>query len=131
LQHAREVRHRHRFVAEPLAAQAAGRTIDLLVADIGADLADDVQRLVTELIANAVTYADTGGAAFIGLDVLITDGRVRVVVTDSGRGFAPGPQPVDRTELDGRGLRLVEEVSDRWGVLSRGRNRVWFEIDRA
>jgi anti-sigma regulatory factor (Ser/Thr protein kinase) len=118
-------------VAEPLAAQAAGRTISLLVADIGVDLADDVQRLVTELIANAVTHGGTDGVGFIGLDVSITDGCVRVVVTDSGPGFAPGLRPVDRAEIEGGGLRLVEEVSDRWGVLSRGRNRVWFEIDRA
>jgi anti-sigma regulatory factor (Ser/Thr protein kinase) len=127
---AREVRHRHRFVAEPLAAQAAGRTIELLVADIGAELTESVQVLVTELIANAVDHAGSDGLGFIGLDVSITDEHVRVVVTDSGPGFAPGPRPIDRTVHEGRGLRLVEEVSDRWGVLSRGRNRVWFEIDR-
>jgi anti-sigma regulatory factor (Ser/Thr protein kinase) len=126
----REVRHRHRFVAEPLATQAAARTLELLVADIGVDLVQRVQLLVTELIANAVTHAGMGGLGFVGLDVSITAGRVRVVVTDTGAGLEPGPAPIDPTVFQGRGLELLEQVSDRWGVLSRGRNRVWFEIDR-
>jgi anti-sigma regulatory factor (Ser/Thr protein kinase) len=126
----REVRHRHRFVAEPLAKQAAARTLELLVADIGVDLVQRVQLLVTELIANAVTHAGMGGLGFVGLDVSITAGRVRVVVTDTGAGLEPGAGPIDSTVFQGRGLELLEQVSDRWGVLSRGRNRVWFEIDR-
>jgi anti-sigma regulatory factor (Ser/Thr protein kinase) len=124
-----EARHRHHFVAEPIAAQAARRTLDPLTADIGADAVAKAQLLVSELIGNAVTHAGMGGRGYIGLDVSVTPQRLRIVVSDSGPGFDVAPHPVDPAAHRGRGLQLVEQVADRWGVLHSGKTRVWFEID--
>jgi hypothetical protein len=53
-----------------------------------------------------------------------------VNVTDSGHGFMPRPRAADLTEPGGWGFVLVEQLSDRWGVVNDGVTRVWLEIDR-
>jgi hypothetical protein len=55
-------------------------------------------------------------------------GWIRVEVRDPSRGL-PCLIPVRETDISGRGLFLVAELSDRWGVdlLPRGK-RTWFEM---
>ncbi len=54
--------------------------------------------------------------------------RIRVEVRDPSRGL-PCLMPVRETDISGRGLFLVDKLSDRWGVdlLPRGKN-TWFEM---
>lgn len=128
----REVRHRHRFVAVPDAAYDARRALDPLGDELGSDLLRLVQLLVTELIGNAVSHAGMGGRGFIALDLTVDATRVRATVADGGPGFDDvGLRPLDPGAHRGRGLQLVDQIADRWGVVPGGKNRVWFEIDRA
>ncbi|MGH3345317.1 MAG: ATP-binding protein [Carbonactinosporaceae bacterium] len=84
--------------------------------------------LVSELVTNAVTHAEHGGAA-VTLLVMSSAGTVRVEVHDAD----PTPPKVrhpDGLDEDGRGLLLVTTLAHRWGVrpLPTGGKAVWFEI---
>lgn len=88
-------------------------------------IAEDVVLLVSELVGNAVRH--TGARAF-GLRMRRPRGRIRVEVRDPSRAL-PCLLPVQETDLSGRGLFLVDKLSDRWGVdlLPRGKT-TWFEM---
>jgi hypothetical protein len=61
------------------------------------------------------------------LGVSLTAGAVRVSVADSGGGM-PRVAPVDVTAVGGRGMLLVEELADSWGIddLPGAGKCVWF-----
>ncbi|HEX2015810.1 MAG TPA: ATP-binding protein [Solirubrobacteraceae bacterium] len=83
--------------------------------------ADDARLLISELVTNAIRY----GEGNIRLDVLVDDDHARMVVSDDGVG---DPQMVARPgQHGGWGLRLVDSLADRWGVLG-GSTQVWAEL---
>jgi len=89
------------------------------------DLCPDAALLVTELVTNAVTHA--GGP--IGVSAGWVDDALRVEVHD----FEPAP-PVLRhpsmLEESGRGLCLVADLADRWGVTPESDGKtIWFELN--
>ena len=86
---------------------------------------EDAVLLVSELVGNAVRHT---GARVFGLRMRLRLGLLRVEVRDPSRGL-PCLMPVQGMDLSGRGLFLVDELSDRWGVdlLPRGK-RTWFEM---
>lgn len=72
---------------------------------------DDVRLVVTELVANAVVHAGTP----VAVRLEVGPDQVRCAVSDAAPGaVTPGAGHAD--DLGGRGLHLVERVSDRWGV---------------
>jgi anti-sigma regulatory factor (Ser/Thr protein kinase) len=81
--------------------------------------------IVTELVTNAVKHGPGGP---VELAIHVGGHGMRGEVADPGPG-------IDRynlarrkaTEEGGRGLFLVDALSDSWG-LSDGRSRVWFEV---
>ncbi|GAB3649116.1 hypothetical protein GCM10028832_36690 [Streptomyces sparsus] len=81
--------------------------------------------LVSELVGNAVRHT---GAHTFGLRMFRRQGWIRVEVRDPSRGL-PCLLPVQDMDTSGRGLWLVEKLSDRWGVdlLPRGKT-TWFEM---
>lgn len=86
---------------------------------------EDTVLLVSELVGNAVRH--TGARAF-GLRMRRRRGWIRVEVRDPSRGL-PCLMPVQELDVSGRGLFLVDKLSDRWGVdlLPRGKT-TWFEM---
>ncbi len=84
-----------------------------------------VALLTSELATNAVKY---GGGRFT-LQVTPTRGTVRVEVADPSDRTptmrTPGP-----TEPSGRGLQIVADLADSWGVSRDGDDGkvVWFEL---
>lgn len=86
---------------------------------------EDATLLVSELVTNAVKYGPEEGE--IRLIVAREGGRTRFTVHDPGRGPLPEMRAEDDPEPGGHGLRLVDTLSDRWGV-ERGSTRVWFEL---
>jgi len=108
----------------PVAGSAArARTlVDESFASWGcADLAPDARLVAAELVANAVCHA----ATTIELGLELADGYVRVSVADRAGGVPivehPGPD-----ELGGRGMQIVERLSDSWGFERRdGGKVVW------
>ena len=104
----------------------ARRFVCNVLTGIDAATRSEIAVMVSELAANAVLHAHTG------FRVRITesgDGSVRVEVIDRG----PGEPHLRMTRPDqpgGRGLRIVAEFADRWGVAheaSAGKT-VWFAV---
>jgi anti-sigma regulatory factor (Ser/Thr protein kinase) len=81
--------------------------------------------LVSELVGNAVRHT---GARVFGLRMLRRRGWIRIELRDPSRGL-PCLMPVHELDVSGRGLFLVDKLSDRWGVdlLPRGKT-TWFEM---
>jgi anti-sigma regulatory factor (Ser/Thr protein kinase)/anti-anti-sigma regulatory factor len=76
------------------------------------DAAATAALVATELVANVVRHAHTTMEFTVGL----RDGRLCLSVRDGSRRL---PRPADPGVKDagGRGLRLVRELTDSWGVL--------------
>ncbi|MFJ3211058.1 ATP-binding protein [Streptomyces flaveolus] len=77
------------------------------------DLVPDAELIVSELVADAVRYAEGG----IGLRLIHND-ALTCEVTDSTGGRTP-PASRRRVRRGGRGLYLVGRLGRRWGKLFR------------
>jgi anti-sigma regulatory factor (Ser/Thr protein kinase) len=81
--------------------------------------------LTTELATNSVLHARTA----IDVQVEVSRDHLRVEVCDTHPG-RPRRLHVDRFGTFGRGLALVERLSDGWGVSPRSAGKgVWFCLD--
>ena len=82
----------------------------------------DVVLAISELATNAVRHAKTP------FDVVVeTNGHVRLEVED---GSTSAPVRKTPTDDGGRGLAIVDQLCDRWGVhIVDGRKCVWCERD--
>ena len=107
------------FVAETLTAW-----------NVQADEVEAAQLVVSELVTNAVLHA--AGSPTITLDLRLTDGAVRVLVSDGGAGEPDRrPHRDPRTSETGRGVWLVDAFAERWGTETHGRDgkTVWCELN--
>lgn len=76
------------------------------------DLASTVALVATELVANVVRHARTTMEFTLGL----REGRICLAVRDGSR-LLPRPKDPALNEAGGRGLHLIRELTDGWGVL--------------
>lgn len=84
--------------------------------------------LVSELVTNSYRHAGLVEGDAIRLRVLLDGGTLRIEVAD--RGMAGSPSIRDPDPDGGWGLRIVSELSDRWGVESGpAGTTVWFELE--
>lgn len=89
-------------------------------------LSDDVQLVVSELVANAVVHAGSAPE----LRLTLTEAAVRIEVRDTGDG-TPDPKPPSSTGESGRGMFLVSALAAAWGVEQvAGGKLVWADIAR-
>lgn len=114
--------------SRPESAATARRLAQVVVLrqwGLSLKMTEDVVLLVSELVGNAVRH--TGARAF-GLRMRRRRGWIRVEVRDPSRGL-PCLMPVQPLDVSGRGLFLVDRLSDRWGadLLPRGKT-TWFEM---
>ena len=91
-------------------------------------LADDAEAIVGEFVANAVSHAARAAlpGQALGLRLLRRTGEVMCAVLDPCDS-APVLKVPDRDEEAGRGLQMVDALSDVWGwspVTGRGK-AVW------
>jgi anti-sigma regulatory factor (Ser/Thr protein kinase) len=91
------------------------------------DRVDDASLLLSELLANVTLHARTGCSVVVaaGPDVL------RVEVED-GSPVLPRVQNFAIDTTTGRGLHLVERLSESWGTeRTPGGKKVWFCLEHA
>ncbi len=93
-----------------------------------ASLADDAEAIVGEFVANAVSHAARSAESGqpLGLRLLRRTGEVMCAVLDPS-DIAPVLRMPDRNDEAGRGLQMVDALSDVWGwspVTGRGK-AVW------
>ena len=115
-----------RFAGDVRSAIDARRLVEdeLGPAGAGEDTMLHTQLLVTELVTNAARHAQTP----VELTIATGVGRVRVEARD-GSAAMPTPPHVD-TPTRHRGLHLIEDLSDGWGVEAMGADGkvVWCEL---
>ena len=130
--HIGTMEHRATFELAPEAASRARAVVnDELGRAVPPRILEDATLLVSELISNAVRHAPREGIPEVELLLKIDARRVRIVVSDPGAGFVADPRLPTASESSGWGLYLVDRIADRWGVITKDRNEVWFEIDVA
>ncbi len=112
----------------PPAASSAGRARELvreaLTRADALDWADAATLAVSEVVTNALVHAGT----VIHLQVKVESSCLRVEITD---GSPHHPLRRDYTSMaaTGRGLKMLDECVDRWGVRPHGDGKVvWFEL---
>ncbi|MBT2479799.1 ATP-binding protein [Streptomyces sp. ISL-94] len=94
-------------------------------------LADGAELALTELVANVVRHVPGRGCAVL---ILRQPNGLRVEVTDGcpAHPRVARPRNDDGLTEEGRGLLLVEAVTDRWGTDPTPTGKtVWFECDEA
>lgn len=106
------------------AAQARGVVRELLRQGHRPDLSDTACLLTSELVANAVVHASSPVELVVDLDLT----RLAVEVID-GSSEDPALGHPETLDTCGRGLALVDRLSDSWGVThARPGKSVWFAI---
>jgi anti-sigma regulatory factor (Ser/Thr protein kinase) len=113
-----------RFPHDTTAIPAARRYISELLADLDPDPAYDVELMVSELVTNSIRH--TNSDCLLTVDIA-TD-EIRVEVTDTGPG-QPEVQSPPPTRPIGRGLHIVDGLSEDWGVRGNADQpgkTVWF-----
>lgn len=86
---------------------------------------DEIVLAVSEMVTNAITHAGTS----LTLQLDLNGARVHVAVTDQSTNL-PERQTAAPAEEHGRGVHLVEMLSDRWGTSPTPEGkRVWAEFD--
>lgn len=89
-----------------------------------AELLDVAELLVSELVNNSVIHARSQ----VTVQMRHRGGALRVEVTDAGVGRLR-PRDSDLEDTHGRGLMLVDAMSDVWGTaVSSEAKTVWFEL---
>ncbi|MET8696263.1 ATP-binding protein [Streptomyces bauhiniae] len=112
------------------ASVSKARDFARLFADgTGADgLADDLVLIVSELVTNAVLHGKTPPGRQVEVTLDHSAGRVRVEVRDTGEGI-PRRRPSVPLAVAGRGLEIVDALSEKWGVTEQVVGKtVWAEL---
>jgi PAS domain S-box-containing protein len=111
------------------AAVSQARTMvrELLDAAGRTDLAENATLLVSELVTNALLHAGTQ----MHLRLSVDDQGLRVEVGDGSR-HVPVRRRYGATAGTGRGMMMLEQLVDDWGVSRRRHGKtVWFRLSSA
>ncbi|MET9436337.1 SpoIIE family protein phosphatase [Streptomyces sp. NPDC006551] len=114
--------------SDPEALSSARHMIRAAVRAWGAvDRSDEIELVADELITNALMHTD--GGAIVTLRVMAgPERRLRVEVEDRSSAL-PRRREAGESGVSGRGLLLVDRISDVWGVEPRGSGKcVWCDF---
>lgn len=116
---------RRSFPAEPSSVRQARRFVAGLLAGLGEHTVDRVLLALSELAANAVRHAATP----FQVSVEWGDELLRVEVVDNDNEHLPVRRYPSPGEVNGRGLQIVDSLSDQWGVVTTDAGKaVWFTL---
>ncbi len=109
------------------ASEARGLVRRLLVEAGRDDLGEPAALLVSEVVTNALLHAGTP----VDLRLSYEHGSLLAQVGD-GTPHLPSMRRYGSTSGTGRGLRLLDQMADEWGVTTRaGGKTVWFRLSVA
>ena len=114
-----------KFRCQPEGVPAARRFVRDVLSDQSLETKEAAELMTSELATNCVRHAHTDFELAIH-----SRGQIRIEVRDTGNGrprvLSPTPQ-----ERSGRGLRIVEALSDAWGIVPSPKGKtVWFTLPR-
>ncbi|GAC1539341.1 MAG: hypothetical protein NVS3B12_25470 [Acidimicrobiales bacterium] len=98
---------------DPRSVAEARHAVSVALTEWGVDpdITERVALIVTELVTNSILHAATP----VGLTVQWDGVAVRLEVAD-GSAVGPAPAAADDGAVTGRGLSLVDAMSDAWGA---------------
>jgi len=83
-------------------------------------------------VTNSVTHAGLTASQPIDLDIQVSPRCLRIDVTDEGTAsFDPVVTLPYPGQHSGRGLWMIDQLTDRWGVDFTNSTHVWCEFDLA
>jgi anti-sigma regulatory factor (Ser/Thr protein kinase) len=119
------MRRMRTFPAIPQSVHAARRFATDALAGLPGEAMESAELMVSELATNCIRHERMS----FYITISRTADQVRVEVTDSGGGTptmrSPGPN-----DPSGRGLQIVDMLSDEWGIepeVPAGKT-VWFSL---
>lgn len=115
-----------RFAGVVASVTSARRFVAEALGDAPKPVLDAIELMVSELASNCVLHT----ASEFEVCIVMAGGIIRVEVTDFGPGSPVLRQPA-ASELRGRGLVIVKELADEWGVVRRAGlagKMVWFAM---
>jgi serine/threonine-protein kinase RsbW len=102
---------------------------DLETRDVPADVVDEAEIVVSELVSNAIRHARPLTDGTLRVHWKVKAGVVEVEVTDGGSDSTPRPAPRTVWAASGRGLRIVRSLAHEWGVSEdRHGTTVWASV---
>ena len=116
------------FPLDPQSVPAARRFATGALGGIPLEARQAVELMVSELVTNCVRHVQTS----FDLTIERLPDEIRVEVSDRGGGI-PTMRSPSPDEPNGRGLRIVDMLSRRWGVERRAASgkTVWFTVAAA
>ncbi|MGA5208237.1 ATP-binding protein [Streptomyces pseudogriseolus] len=116
------------FLAEPTEVSALRADVRAWLHDWGVpEVIDSAQLCVSELVSNVITHLGRGTSA--SLTLALHDARLRIEVRDPDTRVLPMLVEATEDAENGRGMTLIDALSDRWGVeLHRDGKVTWCEI---
>lgn len=120
---------RYGFASDAQAPRGARRAVEPWLEEPGDPIAEDVSLATSEMVTNVITHTTGGGE--LRLWDPKPDVPLRLEVEDCDPQLPTPVQPGDRA-VGGRGLRILEHLSDRWGFVRTVLGKfVWAEFDRS
>jgi anti-sigma regulatory factor (Ser/Thr protein kinase) len=118
----------------PLSVRAARQMLAADAADAGVQEADcaDVLVVLSELVGNALRHARALDGGTVRVMWRVLPEEVEVAVADGGAPTAPRADRPPFAALSGRGLGIVDALSETWGVEGAGSEYqlVWAVVAR-
>ena len=107
-------------------APAAARQ---LVSDISLDdtARSKLELILSELVTNSVKHAGRAGDAELSVSLRRERELVHGEVCGEGPEFEWTPHDPDLEEPGGLGLMIVNDLAERWGIITNSQVCVWFE----
>jgi len=106
-------------------------------AGLAGEPAHDAALIASELVGNAVRHATPLRSGRLALHWAVEPDGYSIAVTDGGRPTGSGSDGISarqagNRDVGGRGLRIVAELADSWGVAAeQGGTTVWARGSRS
>ncbi|MER5614286.1 ATP-binding protein [Streptomyces sp. NPDC002215] len=116
------------FLAEPEEVAALRRVVRSHLRLWGlSDVADAAEICVSELVANVIRHVGAGTPSTLVVEMNGT--RLRVALRDPGTRALPTLLSAGPDDESGRGLAMLDAVSERWGVIPGAESKlVWCDL---
>lgn len=101
----------------------------LTVNRVASSRIDDALIVLSEMLTNAVSHGRPSDDGMIEVSWSIAKGLLEISVRDHGEGTQLAPVDFDEDSLSGRGLAIINQITDRWWVDLDGGTRVNAELN--
>ena len=118
------MRKARRFHCRPESVAGARHFVKDLLSEEPREIVEAAELMTSELATNCVRHAHSD----FELAIRRSRDEIRVEVSDHGQGQPVVRSPTPR-EQSGRGLQIVQELAEDWGITSSPNGKlVWFTL---